>query len=443
MRLPWQPDWNRINAELAAVEPPAPPRGADVKRADGTNLNDALMALPAPTTQSSPFGMQRVGWQEPPRRGSAEMLAALYSSPPLMSVVGLITKMAAKVSYYTGTLEEPSYTHRGVQLLRNFNPQLKGVAGRKLAFTYKITNGELIAPMLPSEQPGKDWDIYPVPPSSVIIDSGRRGRVYRVRLGGQEYTFPATQVLHWREPNPLNPYGRGMGPGWVLGDEVEAYEYASKHVKAYFYNSASPEMIFSVKGASPEVLAKAKQDFSDKHRGFRKHWQPVWLNAEVDVKELTRRLGQDRVEELRTHWVDIFRFVYHVPPELLGDQRYSKWATIKESLQLFGVIVTDPLCAEFGEFWQLEVMDARYDGELLHYESPIPKVFDRRDEIMSRHPYAFLRNEIRQEAGFAPREDGNTYPVPSNIVMAQSERMLRDARTHEPILRLVEPAAAE
>ena len=441
MRLPWQPDWSRVNAELAATEPPrasAPPPPAPAPQ-EARGLNEILMEMPAPASAASPLEGRGLQWQQPPRRGISAMLVALYSSPPLVSCVELIAKCESIVPWYVGTLEEQDRQHPAIALRRDMNPKLRGVQGRKSWVRHLVTTGEAIGFMLPSKRPGRLWELYPVPPHWATQD----GSDYRIRLAGEEFVFPAERVIHQKIADPLDLYGRGRGPGYALADEVEAYEYTSKHVKTYFYNSACPEAILSSPKTGGPALKQAKKDFDEKHRGFQNHWSMAWLNIPVELHELTRSLGADRVEEMRKTWFDIFRFVYHIPPEIIGNSEDSNRATVKESQQFMGVYVTDPLEFELLEFWQLDVCNRFFDGAELQYVSPIPKVFDRRDEIMSRHPYSFRVNEIRQEAGFAPVKDGDQYPVPSSIAMLEAQRTLRELRADEPILRLVEEAAAE
>ena len=81
-------------------------------------------------------------------------------------------------------------------------------------------------------------------------------------------------------------------------------------------------------------------------------------------------------------------------------------------------------------------MDKLYDGAELLYVSPIPKMFDRRDEIMSRHQVHFTRNEVRGEAGFSTVSDGDVYPVPANIAVVDARRTLLEARGDQ-MLRIV------
>jgi phage portal protein BeeE len=249
--------------------------------------------------------------------------------------------------------------------------------------------------------------------------------VYLVRMPGRgEYRFGADQIIHRRALNLLNPYGRGGGAGLAVADEIESDEYASKWVKGYFLNGTKPEYIMSIPGATQDQAKQVRTQITERHQGFDRAWHPYVTGTDVKIIELTRKLGDERIAELRKNWQNIIRWVYGVPPEVIGDVDNSNRATAQEAEQLMGKFVTGPrardyrdsMMAEFGEEFNAD----------LDNDSPAPKAFDRQDEIMSRHSWSFTRNEIRQSAGKDAVPDGDVYAVPANLVeVPQGRRVVR------------------
>ena len=88
--------------------------------------------------------------------------------------------------------------------------------------------------------------LWPVPPSWVRRTPNAKHPFYTIHgmygagLASSDIDIPASEVLYFKDPDPANPYGRGSGIAKSLNDEIEIDDYASKHLKAFFYNRAKP-----------------------------------------------------------------------------------------------------------------------------------------------------------------------------------------------------------
>lgn len=377
-------------------------------------------------------------WRQPPARGSADLLAAYVVSPPFRSVVQRVVQAYARVPFFVDAgNDRQDYDHPAIKLMNSYNRRLVGSQGRRLEQTYLEVVGESITVLFPVAGPQR-LEMYPVSPTWVTIESRAGEPVYIVRMNGREYEFAEHEVLHRRELDLSNPYGRGKGGGYAVADEIESDEYAAKFSKSYFYNSSVPEFIATIKDATPQQALDLQAKFDAKHKGFRKGWQPHFTSHELSIHELTRKLGDERIDEMRKYWADVVRWLYGIPPEILGVVENSNRATIQEARQIMGEFVTDPRCQYFQETWQ-QLIAPSFGNPKISYVSPIPKIFDRRDEIMSRHPYHFTRNEIRREGGFSEVRDGDVYATPVNIAATPAERTLSDAGSRTPFkLRVIE-----
>lgn len=374
-------------------------------------------------------------WKQPPKRGENGLLAAYCSSPPFRSIVNRVASSFGAVPFYVKDGDVKDKTHPAIQLLNGYNRVMLGSQGRELEQVYLDITGDAVTVIAPKAGPTR-MELFPVPSNWVTVDS-RAGRpVYLVKMGRETYEFGPESILHQREIDPSNPYGRGRGAGWAAADEIQADEQIAKHVGAYFYNSTRPEFVGILKGASDEKLKAWANDWDNKHRGFRRHWRPAWLNFEVEFKELTSRLGDEPIRDLRDSHLEMIQWLYGVPPEVLGRVTNSNRATIKEAKEMMGTYVLDPRARRRRDVWQM-LCDLAFDGAEIAYDSPIPREFDRRDEIMSRHAHHFTRNEVRREAGFDDVPDGDVYMVPVNLVEVAAKRTLRQAGRRSVVLELV------
>lgn len=395
--------------------------------AQKANAIDALV----PATTAS------VGaWKAPPIRGSRDLLAAYGASAPFRAIVSRVLDSFAAIPFWVGeTAQDKDFKHPAIRLLNRYNPDMIGRHGRKLEQLYLDIPGDAISIIAPVADE-KKIDIFPVPPTWVTIDTVKGRLKYIVQIGRSKYAFDQSEVFHQRDIDPENPYGRGKGAGFAAADEIQADEYIAKHVVSYYYNSSRPEFIGVLKGASDKQLKSFQDDFDARHRGFRKHWSPVWFNTDVDLHQLTSKLGDERIESLRSHHLEILEWLYGVPPEVFGRVTDSNRATAQESRQIMGEYVLDPRAAARKEFWQV-VVDDLFDGAPVNYDSPIPRLFDRRDQIMEKHPWHFTRNEIRREAGYGDVADGDVYMIPNNLTETSAERTISEAGNRSVVLRLI------
>ena len=363
-------------------------------------------------------------WREAPVRGSLELLAAYVHSPPFRAVVSRIANSFGDVEYYERTpVRVPNNPmHPLCQLINNYNPKLIGAHGRMLELLYLDVLGESITIKIPVSGP-KKYNLDPVPPTWVqIAHDDKLGTQYLIQIPGRgEYRFTPDQIVHRRDLNLLNPYGRGGGAGLSVADEIESAEYASKWAKGYFLNGTKPEYIMSVMGATEPQAAQIKQSIREKHQGFEKAWTPFITSADVKIHELTRKIGDERIVELQKNWQNIIRWVYGVPPEVIGDVDNSNRATAQEAEQLMGKFVTGPRARDYKDSMMAHFSED-FGGVLLGYDHPAPRSFDRADEIKSRHSWCFTRNEVRESAGMDAVPDGDVYAVPANLVEVKQGR---------------------
>ena len=231
----------------------------------------------------------------PPKRGTRELLDAYNTMPWLHAVVNKVSRSVASVTWQLyradnaravqragpdvrkGMLKQAELveveTHPVLDLLDNANEFLTGLTARQLTQIYLDLTGEAFW-LLERNGAGRPVEYWPIPPDWVLDTPTPDKEAFRVSFRGWRGEIPKSEIIWMFEPDPVNPYSRGSGTGRALADELETDEYASKHVKSWFYNRARPDIIISADGLTPQDTARLEEDWLRKSQGFWKAYKP-------------------------------------------------------------------------------------------------------------------------------------------------------------------------
>lgn len=388
-----------------------------------------------------------------PRRGTAELMAMYRVSPWFQAVTKKIAQRFASVQwqlYAHGSegkwspnhhktvlaLKRASHDNREAMIARfkqagelqqiedhplldmltNANPLMTGSAARMLTQLYRDIPGEAFW-ILGFNAAGKPDQFWPIPPNWVSeIAVGGPESTYMLVVEGQRYAIPKEGVIWFRDVDPANPYGRGVGTAESLTDEIETDEYAAGFIKTFFKNRARPELIISMKGLDEKQLTEAKRRFENQHVGFERSHRSWWHNAEVSVQELTTKFTDMELSDLRKDERDAIINVFGVPPEQMGIVTSSNRATARESENIMATSVLVPRLEPFREQLQAELVPLYDDRLILSYVSPIPADREFQLEVLKAAPYMATRGEWRTMGGLPDRGEGDdVHLMPLNL----------------------------
>ena len=209
--------------------------------------------------------------------------------------------------------------------------------------------------------------------------------------------------------NLANPYGRGVGPAQVIADELDTDEYASKNVKAWFFNGGLPDVLISSEGADPDELQIAEEKFRARYGGPKKSHQIHWSGRKLEVQRLDTSFKEQDLVALRGDLRDTILRVYGIPPEIFGILENSNRATIDAAYYLLSKGVLFPMLKSLAGQLQLKLLpmfggSPRYLG----FVNPIPEDRDFQLRGVSVAPSAFNVNEFRQLLGMLPVNGGDS-----------------------------------
>jgi len=402
-------------------------------------------ALPSPNEAGYGLISSAMQYGTAPRRGSPELLASYRTLPWLRSVVDRISNATASTRWVViddsipgmkrrlrmaGSPEERQNIIKDYmvghahlidmenpmsRLLCEGNPTMTGRQIRLLCQTHLELVGETFL-LIERDASGTPVELWNVPPTWVSDVPNGDKPYYTVQFRTLDMTVEPQDMLWLKICDPSNPYSRGTGVGESLGDELDADEFAAKHVKSWFYNRATPDLLVGVKGASEDQLKGAKSSWEDNHRGFKRAYGSHWHSGELQVTQLGQSFADQQLVQFREFERDIIVNTFGVPPEILGILENSNRATIESADYLFTKWVIVPRL----EFWRTELQKNLApmfgDDVIIEYINPVPDDKTHDLNVAKAFPFAFTINEIRGMASHAPLpgEEGETHWVPLN-----------------------------
>lgn len=137
-------------------------------------------------------------------------------------------------------------THPALQLLDTVNPYMNAFDLWELTTLYQEVVGSTfwLLDFNALDLPGRIW---PLPAQNVLIQPNpdADGFVYQYR--GE--TYQEHQIIHFRYPDPANPYGYGMSPLRAVYNEARIAESYADLKIARFDNRAAPDIVLTPKEA--------------------------------------------------------------------------------------------------------------------------------------------------------------------------------------------------
>jgi HK97 family phage portal protein len=380
---------------------------------------------------------------------TAELLAAYRVSPWVRAVVAKIAYHVSSVPWVVYRAKggarglrtaSPEYRrkavdagdlvevprHRLLDLMGSANPMMTGLTARKVAQIMLDLRGEALW-IIERDGRKNPVEYWPIPPHWLCAVPEPGAPFFKIRMpGGNERTVSADDVIWFRDVSPENPYGRGVGTGQSLGDEIESDELAAKYIKGFFQNRAVPEMLIGVEGAGKDELERSKRRMAQNHRGPWRSHESFWHAGKIQVEQLSQSFEDMEISEFRQHERDVVISVYGVPPEIIGVIGNPNRATIAEARHIMASEVVIPRLEFMRTEKQERLVTQFEDGEnlIVDYLDPSPDDKETKLKAMQAAPWAATRGEWREMQGLENRggEDDLHYGVPGASPAPTEER---------------------
>jgi len=302
------------------------------------------------------------------------------------------------------------------QVLEASNSFVLGLTTKRLTQIYLELVGEA-GWIKERNEFGMPIGLWPLPPNWVLATPTPAKPFFQVKFMGWQGWIPASEIVWFVHPDPCNPYGRGVGTAKALADELETDEYAAKHMKAFFYNRARPDIIVSGKGLRETETKRLEQDWVNKLQGFWRSFKPYFISGEVKVDVIEQNFEHLQLMELRKHVRDTVMQVPGVPPELFGVLEDSNRATIDSADYLFTRHTLVPRL-EFLRATMQERFVPDFDERLiLDYVSPVQEDKDYNLKVATQATWSATVDEWRAMRGEdeLPNGQGRVFMIPFGI----------------------------
>jgi len=318
--------------------------------------------------------------RKPPDRGTVGMLAAYNRSPWVRAVTSKISSVVGSTRWRiyatrkTGTergwvkvprlqlsgvtssdarrkiVDIPDglelveiYDHPALDLLNSPNTGFPGTVSRSVTQLYKELTGEAFWLLNFESFGGRSIPVsFEIIPPNWVVGIPTPTKKY-FTIDPQEGStkaidVPMEYIIWFNNPNPADLYGRGSAHMRSLGDEIDTDEFASKHVRSWFYNSARPDLLIYGRDLNRTDTDVLEAKWMQKLQGYLRAHRPFFLKAAVEVKDLSHKFSDMQMIDLRKWERDLIIHVRGVPPEIFGIIENSNRATKYLSLPTVSVV---------------------------------------------------------------------------------------------------------
>ena len=321
---------------------------------------------------------------------------------------------------------EEVFEHPVLDLLKKVNPRMTKHDLFEITQAHKELEGNAFW-FLARDAANQIREIWPLRPDRVTFVQDEKSAlmvsqyIYRQR-GGQAVKFKPEEIIHFSQFNNEGEYPfpvRGLGTVQAAGRAIDTNFFASEWNKNFFLNSARPDVILKATSKlAPAEYERLKRSWDSAFRGTAKAHRPFILQGGLEIDKLTSsQKDMDFVAQLEQSRDEILA-VFRVPKSVLGvtdgtQTRATAEATnfifarstIKPKMQSIADTLTEILLPLFGveEHW-------------FTFDSPVPEDKDAKiKEYAAGIDKWLTRNDIRNQEGLPPTENGDTIFQPFSL----------------------------
>lgn len=368
-------------------------------------------------------------YSNPPRRGSAQWIDLFMKSPRMTPIHKISTDVAtARYGLYVNNTspKKKIEEHVGLKLLKNPCP-LADITEYMLFYLTELytllPSGEAFW-LLERNGFGVPAEIWIIPPHWVL-ETPTLGRPFFTIIpqgnsSCQTILADKRDVVWFKDPDPLNPYGRGRGRAEGIGDEMETDEFMSKWAKKFFYNDAVPPVIGMMPGADEPTIDRQEEKWNAKYGGFNNSHKTSWINWDAKFHVMKETNKEMDFIESRKNLRDACNNFWSMSGELFGILENSNRSTIDVAYELYAKNVFSIRLKAIDDalnrqFWP------QYDQKLyIEHDNVIPadKEFELKKSESGLKNGGITVDEWRHTNGYneLPKGMGNILYTPLNMM---------------------------
>lgn len=371
----------------------------------------------------------------PPSLNTAQWLD-MFSKSPRLAVVDRIASDLATISGKLLKVEEDGTeteitSHRFLDFMEQPNPlyEMTSSAIWRLHEIYLMLVGESFF-LIERDERNRPVELWNVPPHWVKMTPYLGSPTYTiVSPGGLTMQVPVDDMFVMKQLNPLDPFLRGLGIAESIADEVEIDEYAAKFQKRFFYNDATPPVVFLMPDATDDQRDAFLARWNQKHRGVENSHRAAAFSGRVNVKELGSSNGKNlSLVESRIAIRDAVLEHFGVPREIMGITENSNRATADAAQYIYAKNVLAPRIKMREEAINKQLLPLFGDGLIWRFDPVIPydKEFDKAKALDGWNSGLLMQNEARRLLDMPDIEGGNVFKVSINDLFLNETDSMAD-----------------
>lgn len=334
-----------------------------------------------------------------------------------------------------GVNVEEVIEHPILDVLNNPSPDMDGYSLTILRMLHlQLTGNSYIHPII-SESLGVPVELYSMASHlvEIIADPSFDNLVagYTYGLPNSTNEFEKNEVLHERQPNPLDMY---YGKGWVSAaiEAIDLLESMQAYESNLLENEARPDWAVMVKDNMTDAqFQRLENNIKKKLRGNGKRGIPFIFEGGMDAKTLSFSPRDLAFAEGENRKVEVIAAISGVPVSKLkandpnlASAREGNLGWLRDTVLPYLVLDEQFLNR------QLVPMFGQYsEGLFLAYDNPVPQDDAALATVAASDIAAGIRtrNEVRAERGLPPVEGGDeimiaagTMPLETSIELAKN-----------------------
>lgn len=319
-------------------------------------------------------------------------------------------RVVSKVAEMGTDFEEVTEQTPVMKLLSKPNPWMTGFDLIVLKMVYLQLCGNHYLHHVDDVRLGVPTELWPmpsqwtriIPSQEVLIDGYAYGRDSQTAR-----KFGTDEVIHWKLPNPKDPFFYGMGCVEAVWDALDLHDAKREQDAAKFRNHGRPDWLLIVKnGGSTEMLDRLEEQIDSKLRGARNAGKFLTVTGEVDAKMLNQQIdlvgdADVIIEEIAAGFdVPVTKLKANDPNRANADSADESW--LRDTILPYLSMDEEKLNSDY-----LTLFEGSEDS-ILAYDNPVPE-----DSVKEVKRITDLRiagiisaDEGREEQGYGPAVDG-------------------------------------
>lgn len=343
-------------------------------------------------------------WARPPSRNTTEWLE-MFAKSPRLAVVDRIASDLASVKGHLLRVDKDGNemeitNHRFLNFMAQPNPlyEMTSSAIWRLHEIYLLLVGESFF-LIERDAHDRPVELWNVPPHWVKLTPYLGNPTYQIiSPGGLSMTVPVDDMFVMKHLNPADPFTRGLGVAESIADEVEIDEYAAKFQKRFFYNDATPPIVFAMPTASEEQREAFMARWNKRHRGVENSHRAAAITGDINIHELGKGEGKNLgFIESREAMRDAVLEHFGVPREIMGITENSNRATADSAQYIYAKNVLTPRLRNREEAINKQLLPLFGDNLIWRFDAVIPydKEFDKSVALDGWNSGLLTKNEAR------------------------------------------------